>query len=107
RLLHPVAVSLIAINAVFMMYSVPLVLKEAKANSTTRVAFETALAHELKSYPPGVPILMYNSDHVGALQQAGIPLRQTLNEGDYDSWKAALDAPAAYVAYVIAIEGDP
>jgi hypothetical protein len=106
RLLHPVVLSLIAINAVFMMYSVPLVLKEAKANSTTRVAFETALAHELKSYPPGVPILMYNSDHVGALQQAGIPLRQTLNEGDYDSWKAALAKPAESAAYVVAIAGD-
>lgn len=106
RLLHPVVLSLIAINAVFMMYSVPLVLKEAKANSTTRVAFETALARELKSYPAGVPILMYNSDHVGALQQAGIPLRQTLNEGDYDSWKAALAKPAESAAYVVAISGD-
>jgi hypothetical protein len=106
RLLHPVVLSLIAINAVFMLYSVPLVLKEAKANSTTRVAFETALAQELKSYPAGVPILMYNSDHVGALQQAGIPLRQTLNEGDYDSWKAALAKPAESAAYVVAIAGD-
>ncbi len=41
------------------------------------------------------------------LQQAGIPLRQTVNESDYDSWKAALDAPAAHAAYVIAIAGDP
>jgi len=106
RLLHPVVLSLIAINAVFMMYGVPLVLKEAKANSTTRVAFETALGRELKSYPAGVPILMYNSDHVGALQQAGIPLRQTLNEGDYDSWKAALAKPAESAAYVVAIAGD-
>ncbi len=73
-----------------MMYRVPLVLKEAQVNSTTRVAFETALARELKSFPAGVPILMYISDHVGALQQAGIPLTQTLNESDYDSWKAAL-----------------
>jgi Dolichyl-phosphate-mannose-protein mannosyltransferase len=106
RLLHPVVLSLIAVNAVFMMYNVPLVLKEAKANSTTRIAFETALARELKSYPQGVPILMYNSDHVGALQQAGIPLRQTLNEGDYDSWKAALARPAESAAYVVAIAGD-
>jgi hypothetical protein len=50
---------------------------------------------------------MYNSDHIGALQDAGIPLKQTLNEGDYDSWKAALDAPADRAAYVIAIKGDP
>jgi hypothetical protein len=106
RLLQPIVLSLIAANSIFMMYSVPLVLKEAKANSTTRVAFETALARELKSYPAGVPILMYNSDHVGALQQAGIPLRQTLNEDDYDSWKAALAKPAESAAYVVAITGD-
>jgi Dolichyl-phosphate-mannose-protein mannosyltransferase len=106
RLLHPVVLSLIAINAVFMMYNVPLVLREAQVNSTTRIAFESALARELKSYPQGVPILMYNSDHVGALQQAGIPLRQTLNEGDYDSWKAALARPAESAAYVVAIAGD-
>jgi hypothetical protein len=89
------------------MYHVPLVLKEAMVNSTTRVAFETSLAHELRSFPAGAPILMYNSDHVGALQQAGIPLRQTVSETDYDSWKAALGSPAEHAAYVVAIAGDP
>src|SRR5258708_4435578 len=88
RLLHPITLSLIAANTVAMMYAVPLVLKEAVANSTTRVAFEAALARELKSFPAGVPILMYNSDHIGALQQAGLPLPQTLSDGDYDSWVA-------------------
>jgi hypothetical protein len=89
-----------------MMRHLPVVLKEAVVNSTTRVAFETALARELKDLPTGVPILMYNSDHVGALQDAGLPLRQTVNEGDYDSWKAALAAPAEHAAYVVAIAGD-
>ena len=107
RLLPPFVVLLIAGNTIAMMYRVPLVLKEAMVNSTTRVAFEAALAHELRSFPSGVPILMYNSDHIGALQQAGIPLRQTLSESDYDSWKAALASPAAHAAYVVAIDGDP
>ena len=49
---------------------------------------------------------MYNSDHVGALQQAGVPLRRTLNEGDYDSWQAALRSPAEHAAYIVAIAGD-
>ena len=49
---------------------------------------------------------MRDSDHIGALQQAGIPLKQTLNEGDYDSWMAALAAPAAKADYVVAIAGD-
>ena len=107
RLMQPIAVLLIVMSVITMMYRVPLVLKEAMANSTTRVAFEAAIARELHTFPPGVPILMYNSDHVGALQQAGIPLRQTLSESDYDSWKVALAAPAEHAAYVIAIAGDP
>jgi len=107
RLLHPLVLSLIVLNTIGMMYFVPLVLKEGIVNSTTRIALETAIARELQSFPPGVPILMYNSDHVGALQDAEIPLKQTLNEDDYDSWKAALASPADHAAYVIAIKGDP
>ena len=107
RLLNPVTIMLVVLSTIGMMYRIPLVLKEAQVNSTTRVAFESAIAREINAFPPGVPILMYNSDHVGALQTAGIPLRQTVNEGDYYSWKAALDAPASNAAYVIAIAGDP
>ncbi len=107
RLLMPVSLALVMLNGVGMMYSVPLVLKEAQVNSVTRMAFERSLAQQLLAFPPGVSIMMYNSDHVGALQQAGMPLKQTVNEGDYDSWRAALDAPAAHAAYVIAMDGDP
>ncbi len=107
RLLQPVAMLLVVLSTIGMMYKIPLVLKEGQVNAVTRVAFEAAVARELKSFPAGVPILMFNSEHIGALQQAGIPLRQTLNEGDYDSWKAALDAPAARSEYVVAIAGDP
>lgn len=106
RLMQPVAILLIVLNAIAMMYKVPLVLKEAEVNSTTRVAFEKALAQILDSFPPGSPILMYNSSYIGALQDAGIPLRQTINEEDQQSWQAALDAPAEHAAYVIAIAGD-
>jgi hypothetical protein len=107
RFLHPLAMVLIVLNTIAMMYFIPLVLKEGIVNSTTRISLETSIAKVLQSLPPGVPILMYNSDHVGALQDAGIPLKQTLNEDDYDSWKAALASPADHAAYVIAIKGDP
>jgi hypothetical protein len=107
RLMQPVVLLLIALNTVGMMYRTPLVLKEAINNSTTRVGFESALARQLLAFPKGSVILMYNSDHVGALQYAGIPLRQTINEGDYDSFQAALAAPAEHAAYVVAIAGDP
>jgi hypothetical protein len=107
RLMQPVTSLLVVLSTILMMYRIPLVLKEAQVNSVTRIALEGAIAREIKTFPAGVPILMYNSDHIGALQQAGIPLIQTWNEGDYDSWKAALSAPAGRSAYVIAIAGDP
>ena len=93
-------------STVLADYSPPLVLKEALVNATTRVPFEQNLALVLEELPPGVPILMQESDHIGALQDAGIPLRQTINESDYDTWHAALEAPAAHAAYVIAFDGD-
>lgn len=107
RLLHPVMILLVALNAIWMMYKTPLVLKEGVVNSITRVAFERSIAREIQSFTAGVPFLMYNSDHIGAIQDAGIPLQQTLNEGDWDSWHAALENPAKQAAYVIAIAGDP
>ena len=107
RLMQPVCLLLVALNAVGMISRTPLVLKEALNNSTTRIAFESALARQLMLFPPGSTILMYNSDHVGALQAAAIPLRQTINEGDRDGFKAALAAPAEHAAYVVGIAGDP
>ena len=60
---------------------------------------------------------MYLGDHVGALQQAGIPLRRVINEGNHRTWKQPVDAeglweraladPAQYTDFVIAFEGDP
>jgi hypothetical protein len=89
------------------IYSPPLVLKEALVNASTRIPFERNLALVLEDLPPGAPILMAESDHIGALQDAGIPLKQTINETDYDSWHAALEDPAGKAAYVIAMDGDP
>ena len=107
RLMQPVFLLLIALNTIGMLNSTPLVLKEAINNSTTRVGFESALSRQLRTFPPGSPILMYNSDHIGALQDAAIPLRQTINEGDRDSFQAALASPSSHAAYVVAIAGDP
>ena len=34
---------------------------------------------------------MYLGNHVGALQQAGIPLRRVINEGNHRTWKQPVD----------------
>ena len=107
RLFFPITLALIVLNSIGMIHAVPLVLQEGIRNARTRIPFETSIAEQLRGFPPGVPILMYTSAHIGAIQQAGLPLRQILNEGDRDSFNAALAAPAQHAAYVIAIAGDP
>jgi hypothetical protein len=52
-------------------------------------------------------ILMHVSSDVGAVQQAGIPLRRIVNEGDYLTWQRALEDPAQGVVMVVALDGDP
>ena len=106
RLAQPVALMLVVLNTIVMLHGVPLVLKEAMVNSRSRLAIEIPLAQQLITFLPGLPILMENSDHVGALQQAGIPLKQTIGPGDYYRWRAAMADPAGAAAYVISVGDD-
>src|ERR1700760_298435 len=102
----PVTVGLILTNTVLLLRARPLVFQEAVENSRTRIPFERALANWLRVLPRGKTLLMYTSEHVGAVQQAGIPLRNIINEGNYYEWGPALADPAAKADYVVALDGD-
>jgi hypothetical protein len=84
-----------------------LVFAEAFVNSRTRLSFEHALTRALREMPAQGLILMHVSSDVGAVQQAGIPLRRIVNEGDYLTWQRALEDPARGAAMVVALDGDP
>jgi hypothetical protein len=110
------AVILLAASYGSVWSAQPVCYHEAWVNSRTRIAFETELASNLKKLRHDSTVLMYLGDHVGALQQAGIPLRRTINEGNHHPWKSpdpdglwehALAKPGAYVDWVVAIDGDP
>jgi hypothetical protein len=102
----PVSFLLVVANSVVLLRSRPLVFQEAMVNSRSRILFETALANALLGIPGQGLILMRVSSDVGALQQAAIPLRRTVNEGDYLIWQRALEAPARSVSTVVAFDGD-
>ena len=100
------AMVLIMVDTAALLRATPLVLGEAIANSRTRIPFEAAYARALDQLPPEGPILVWTSDHIGAFQRAGIPLRRTINETDYYQWKAALAHPAQSAQWVIAADHD-
>jgi hypothetical protein len=90
--------------------------REASINSRARIALESEVGAYLKGLPRDSTLLMYTGDHVGALQQAGIPLRRVINEGNHRTWRQpdpeglwerALANPEGYSDFVIAFEGDP
>jgi len=95
----------------------PICYREAKINMRGRVALDGQLAGWIKSLPSDSTLLMYLGEHVGALEQAGIPLRRTINEGNHRVWKQpadpeglwerALANPEAFADYVVGFEGDP
>jgi hypothetical protein len=94
----------------------PVCLSEAAINSRGRLPVERELADFVKALPPGSTLLMYLGSHVGALQQAGVPLRRVIHEGNHRTWKQPVDLdglweralahPANYADFVIAFEGD-
>ncbi len=87
--------------------NVPICLREVRANGGARYALDRRLAIELRKLPPTATLLMYIGDHGGALQNARIPLRRTINEGNYRQWQAALAQPASHADYAIAGANDP
>ncbi len=98
------------------IWRAPACFSEAAINSRGRIAVERELADFVKALPPDSTLLMYLGNHVGALQQAGVPLRRVINEGNHRTWKQpadldglwerALANPAKYADFVIAFEGD-
>ena len=52
-------------------------------------------------------LLMYQGEHVGALQQAGIPLHNVISEISHPDWEWALLDPAKHADIIVAFKGDP
>jgi hypothetical protein len=98
------------------IWSAPVCVSEGVVNSRARISVERELADFVKALPPDSSVLMYLGNHVGALQQAGVPLRRVINEGNHRTWKQPADLeglwertlanPAKYADFVIAFEGD-
>ncbi len=98
---------LVAASYLSVYAEVPITLKEAQVNARTRVILEDALARFLASLPPSATLLMYRGEHVGALQEAGIPLRHVISEVNHPDWEWALLDPARHADFIVAFKGDP
>ncbi len=112
-----IVLAFVAVSYASIWRAGPICLEEARINMGTRNQLQAELALWLEKLPPDSTLLMYLGDHVGALQRAGIPLKQVINEGNHRTWRQpadpeglwehALADPTKYADFVLAFEGDP
>ncbi len=101
--------ALAGLNFYYMLRQEPVVYVESTKNFDARLPYDEAippLLQEMVMTFPGAPVLMDTSTYPEIVSLTGIPLRQTINEGDLLIWRTALSAPASNAAIVVAFDGD-
>jgi len=101
--------AVLVLNAIQMVREDPLVYVEGTKNIHARRQLENEIPPVLRALiaeRPGCTVLMDTSTLPNLVAFTGIPLRQTINEGDLDIYTEALEAPAAHAAIVVAFDGD-
>jgi hypothetical protein len=109
--------ALMVVSYVSVWRAEPQCLKEARRNWDIRHTLNSAVQRVVERLPRNSRFLMDLGEHVGVMEQAGIPLRQVVNNENHRPWKRptdpeglwerALADPPRYVDFVIAFDGDP
>src|SRR6266436_2019719 len=111
-----VTLALVVVSYASVWKAEPQCLKEAQRNWNIRHALNSAVQRVVEGLPHNSRFLMDLGEHVGVMEQAGIPLRQVVNSENHRPWKRpsdpeglwerALADPSRYVDFVIAFDGD-
>jgi hypothetical protein len=111
-----VMLALIVVSYASVWQASPLCLQEARKQWDIRNPLNAAVQRGVARLPQNSRFLMDLAEHVGVLEQAGIPLRQVVNSEDHRPWKRpsdpeglwerALADPPRYVDFVIVFDGD-
>jgi hypothetical protein len=82
--------------------------KESQVNSEVRRRWTAEAAGYLRTHYRGGGILSSFGDLTGAVRAAGIPIRETLHEGNGPAWQAAMQRPELFLheEWALAISGD-
>jgi len=108
--------ALVVVSYASVWKAEPQCLQEARRNWEIRNPLDSAVERMIGTLPRNSRFLMELGEHVGVMQQLGIPLRQVVNNENHRPWKRpsdpeglwerALADPPRYVDFVIAFDGD-
>ena len=112
-----VLLALVVVSYASVWKAEPQCLREARRNWDIRHTLNSAVERIVARLPGNARYLMDLGEHVGVMEEAGIPLRQVVNNENHRPWKRptdpeglwerALADPPRYVDFVIAFDGDP
>jgi len=112
-----VLLALVVASYAAVWKSKPQCFLEGERNWDIRHTLNSAVERVVTRLPRNSRYLMDLGEHVGVMEEAGIPLRQVINNENHRPWKRptdpeglwerALADPARYVDYVVAFDGDP
>ncbi|MGA2354402.1 MAG: hypothetical protein ABSG02_07890 [Terriglobales bacterium] len=108
--------ALIVVSYALVWKAGPQCWQEAQKNWRIRNPLNSAVERVVTHFPQNSRFLMDLGEHVGIMEQAGIPLRHVINQDNHRAWKHPVDSeglweraladPARYVDFVIAFDGD-
>ncbi len=101
--------AVVVINAVQILRERPHVYVEGVKIYEARRPYDLEIPPAMRALldeRPGGVVLMDTSVFPEIVAFTGIPFRQTINESDLEIYRAALAAPAAHAALVLAFDGD-
>jgi hypothetical protein len=109
RVRLPAAILIAAVPLVVWRDQTPICWKESEVNSVARRAWTGEVGRFLAAnYRPGSGIFFPFGDLTGALREAGIPLRESIHEGNGPAWLAAIARPDLFLRqeWVLGFAGD-
>ncbi len=101
--------ALAGLNVFALLRAGPIVYVESTKNAQARQPYDNSIPPALQSLltlDPRATVLMNTSVYPEIVAFTGIPLRQTINEGDLGMYRSALDDPAAHAAIIVTFDGD-
>jgi hypothetical protein len=110
RVLLPGALVVLLASSVLMLHDVPVLLQDGLSNARPRLALVAALEAKFTQVAPDTPVMVdiWTTDTgMTLVQDASIPLRDTIGPYDGPVWDAAAQAPATQAGWVIAADGTP
>jgi hypothetical protein len=109
RVRLPAAILIAAVPLIAWRDQTPICWKESEVNSIARRAWTAEAGHFLaENYRSGGGIFFPFGDLTGVLREAGIPLRESVHEGNEPAWLAAIVRPDLFLRqeWVLGFAGD-